>query len=180
MHIARGKCGHLKAKFDNHPTCISCTACIRVSPCSICSNWTKKVWSLAEKRRLYSTRKWVITQKRRQKKSKKTKSQSDLSDNGTIDGSTAHQGGRPGDLGSDRALSPPVTSQPITGQQSTGQLITGQLPINQPLVNNPPVNQSLDIKSPVIESRVIQSLVKHSPINHSPVNLSPVIQSPVN
>ena len=42
MHITHGKCGHLKAKWDNHPTCISCTACIRVYPCSICSNWTKK------------------------------------------------------------------------------------------------------------------------------------------
>ena len=106
MNIARGKCGHLKAKWDNHPTCISCTACLRFSPCSFCSNWTTKEWSLAEKRRLYSTRKWVMAQKRRQKKSKKTKSQSDLSDNGTHDGNTAplsytargrtHQGGSPG------------------------------------------------------------------------------------
>ena len=130
MNIARGKIGHLKAKWDNHPTCISCTACLRFSPCSICSNWTTKEWSLAEKRHLYSTRKWVMAQKRREKKSKKTKSQSDLSDNGTHDGSTAplsytargrtHQGGSPGDLELDRALSPPVTSHPVTGQPITG------------------------------------------------------------
>ena len=72
---------------------------------------------------------------------KKTKSQSDLSDNGTHDGSTAplsytargrtHQGGSPGDLESDRALSPPVTGHPVTGQPITGQLITGQLVTGQ-------------------------------------------------
>ena len=127
MNITCGKCGHLKAKWDNHPTCISCTACLCVSPCSVCSNWNTKVWCLAEKRCLYSTRKWVMTQKRRQKKSKKTKSQSDLSDNGAHDGSTAplsytargrtHQGGSPGDLESDRALSTghqsPVIQSPV-------------------------------------------------------------------
>ena len=129
MYIVCGKCGHLKAKRDNHPSCISCTACLRVSPCSICSKWTNKVWSLTVKRRLYSIRKWVMTQKRKQKKSKKTKSQSDLSDNGTHDGSTAplsytawgrtHQGGSPGDLVSDRALSPPVTSHRSSSHRST-------------------------------------------------------------
>ena len=124
MHFVRGNCGHLKAKWDNHPSCLSCTACTRISPCSICSFWTDKVWNLAKKRRLHATRKSVMTQRRKQKKSKKTKkSQSDLSDSGTFDGSTAppsytarggtHQGGSPGDLESDWALSPPVTSQPV-------------------------------------------------------------------
>ena len=151
MNIARGKCGHLKAKWDNHPTCISCTACLRFSPCSICSNWTTKEWSLAKKRRLYSTHKWVMALKRRQKKSKKTKSQSDLSDNGTHDGSTAplsytawgrtHQGGSPGDLESDQALSPPVTGQPITGQQFTSQLITYQLVTSQTITDQQSTGQ---------------------------------------
>ena len=156
MYIARDKCGHLKAKWDNHPSCISCTACLHVSPCSICSKWTNREWSLAEKRRLYSTHKWVMAQKRKQKKSKKTKSQSDLSDNGTHDGSTAplsytawgrtHQGGSLGNLESDRALSPPVTGhpvtgQPITGQQSTGQLIIGQLVTGQEITSQQSTGQ---------------------------------------
>ena len=131
MHFACGNCGHLKAKWDNHPSCISCTVCLRISPCSICSIWTKKVWDLAEKRRLYATRKSVMTQKRKQKKSKKNKksTQSDLSDNGSIDGSTAplsytargrtHQGGSLGDLESDRALSPPVTNHRSSSHRST-------------------------------------------------------------
>ena len=88
---------------------------------------------------LHATRKSVMTQKRRQKKSKKTKkSQSDLSDSGTFDGSTAPpsytaQGGSPGDLESDRALSPPVTGHPVTGQPVTGQPVTGQPVTGQPV-----------------------------------------------
>ena len=136
MHFARGNCGHLKAKWDTHLTCLTCNSCTRISPCYICSSWTEKVWNLAERRRLHATRKSVMTQKRKQKKSKKSKkSQSDMSDNGTVDGSTAphsftargrtHQGGSLADLESDRALSPPVTSQPVTSQpviQSLGNL----------------------------------------------------------
>ena len=127
MHFARGNCGHLKAKWDTHLSCLTCNSCTRFFQCSICRSWTAKVWNLAERRRLHATRKSVMTQRRKQKKSKKTKkSQSDMSDSGTVDGSTAphsytargrtHQAGSPADLESDRALSPPVTSHPVTGQ----------------------------------------------------------------
>ena len=130
MHFARGNCGHLKAKWDTHLSCLTCNSCTRISPCYICSSWTEKVWNLAERRRLHATRKSVMTQKRKQKKSKKSKkSQSDMSDNGTVDGSTAphsftargrtHQGGSLADLESDRALSPPVTGHPVTSQPVT-------------------------------------------------------------
>ena len=162
MHFARGNCGHLKAKWDNHPSSLSYTACTRISPSSICSSWTDEVWNLAEKRRLYATRKYFMTQRRKQKKSKKTKkSQSDLSDSGTFDGSTApqsytargrtHQGGSLGDLKSDRALSPPVTSQPVI------QSLVNQSPVNQSPGNLSPVIHSLVIQSPVIQSLVNQS-----------------------
>ena len=170
MHFARGNCGHLKAKWDTHLSCLTCNSCTRISPCYICSSWTEKVWNLAERRRLHAARKSVMTQKRKQKKSKKSKkSQSDTSDNGTVDGSTAphsftargrtHQGGSLADLESDRARSPPVTSQPVTSQ---------------------PVIQSLGNLSPFIQSPVIQSPVNQSPVNQSPVNQSPVNQAPVN
>ena len=127
MHFACGNCGHLKAKWDTHLSCLTCNSCTRISPCYICSSWTEKVWNLAERRRLHATRKSVMTQKRKQKKSKK--SQSDMSDNGTVDGSTAphsftargrtHQGGSLTDLESDRALSPPVTSHQSTSHWAT-------------------------------------------------------------
>ena len=135
MHFARSNCGHLKAKWDTHLSCLTCNSCTRISPCSICSSWTAKVWNLAERRRLYATRKSVMTQSRKQKKSKKTKkSQSVMSDSGTVDGSTAphsytargrtHQGGSPADLESDRALSPPVTSHWSSSHRSTSQQST--------------------------------------------------------
>ena len=148
MHFARGNCGHLKAKWDTHLSCLTCNSCTRISPCYICSSWTEKVWNLAERRRLHATRKSVMTQKRKQKKSKKSKkSQSDMSDNGTVDGSTAphsftargrtHQGGSLADLESDRALSPPVTSQPVTSQPVTSHPVTGQLISVHPVAGHP-------------------------------------------
>ena len=175
MHFARGNCGHLKAKWDTHLSCLTCNSCTRISLCYICSSWTEKVWNLAERRRLHATRKSVMTQKRKQKKSKKSKkSQSDMSDNGTVDGSTAphsftaqgrtHQGGSLADLESDRALSPPVN----------------QSPVNQSPVIQSPVIQSLGNLSRFIQSPVIQSPVNQSPVNQSPVNQSPVNQAPVN
>ena len=170
MHFARGNCGHLKAKWDTHLSCLTCNSCTRISPCYICSSWTEKVWNLAERRRLHATRKLVMTQKRKQKKSKKSKkSQSDMSDNGTVDGSTAphsftargrtHQGGSLADL------------RVWPGTKPTSH----QSPVNQS-----PVIQSLGNLSPFIQSPVIQSPVNQSPVNQSPVNQSPVNQAPVN
>ena len=157
MHFARGSCGHLKAKWDNHPSCLSYTACLRNSHCSLCSVWSNKVWNLAKKRRLNATHRSVITQRRNQKKNKKS-IQSDLSDTGSHDGSTAphnytargrtHQGGSPEDQVSDPALSPPVTGHPVTSSSY------------QSSVNQSPVNQS-----PVSQSWVIQSLVNQSPVS---------------
>ena len=152
MHFARGNCGHLKAKWDTHLSCLTCNSCTRISPCYICSSWTEKVWNLAERRRLHATRKSVMTQKRKQKKSKKSKkSQSDMSDNGTVDGSTAphsftargrtHQGGSLADLESDRALSPPVTSQPVTSHPVTSHPVTGQLISVHPVASQPVTSQ---------------------------------------
>ena len=166
MHFARGNCGHLKAKWDTHLSCLTCNSCTRISPCYICSSWTEKVWNLAERRRLHATRKSVMTQKRKQKKSKKSKkSQSDMSDNGTVDGSTAphsftargrtHQGGSLADLESDRALSPPVTSHQSTSHQSTS-------------------HQSSSHWATYLRSSSRQSTSHQSPVNQSPVNQAPV------
>ena len=167
MHFARGNCGHLKAKWDTHLSCLTCNSCTRISPCYICSSWTEKVWNLAERRRLHATRKSVMTQKRKQKKSKKSKkSQSDMSDNGTVDGSTAphsftargrtHQGGSLADLESDRALSPPVTSHPVTGQLISVHPVTGHPVASQP-VNQSTSHQSTSHQSTRHQSTRLQS-----------------------
>ena len=152
------------------------------------------MWNLAEKRRLHATRKSVMTQKRRQKKSKKTKkSQSDLSDNGSFDGSTAplsytargrtHQGGSPGDLESDRALSPPVTSHRSSSHRSTSQRSTNHQSASHRSTSHwatSSVIQSLVIQSPVNQLPVNQSLVNQSLVNQSPVIQSLVNQAPFN
>ena len=201
MHFARSNCGHLKAKWDNHPSCLSCTSCTRISPCSISSSWTDKVWSLTEKRRLYATRKSVMTKRRKLKKSKKTKkSQLDLSDSGTFDGSTApqsytargwtHQGGSPGDL-----VQPGMKS---TSHQSTGHPVTGQPVTSQTVTSQPGISFksfAYDYKlncllvtylSMCLYKIMLLPVTSHrSPVNQSPGNLSLVIhslviQSPVN
>ena len=99
-----------------------------------------------------------MTQRRKQKKSKKTKK----SDSGTFDGSTAppsytargrtHQGGNPGDR-----VRPGIKS---TSHQS-------------------PVNQSPGSLSPVIHSPVIQSLINQSPVTGHPVTGQPGTSQPV-
>ena len=168
MHFARSNCGHLKAKWDTHLSCLTCNSCTHISPCYICSSWTEKVWNLAERRRLHATRKSVMTQKRKQKKSKKSKkSQSDMSDNGTVDGSTTphsftargrtHQGGSLADLESDRALSPPVTGHPVTGQ-----------PVNQSPVNQSPVTGQLISVHPVADHPVTGQPVTSQPVTSQP------------
>ena len=164
MHFARGNCGHLKAKWGTHLSCLTCNSCTRISPCYICSSWTEKVWNLAERRRLRATRKSVMTQKRKQKKSKKSKkSQSDMSDNGTVDGSTAphsftargrtHQGGSLADRvwpgtkptshqsSSHWSTSHPVTGQLISVHPVTGHPVTGQLVTSQPVTSQPGTSQ---------------------------------------
>ena len=128
MHVARGNCGHLNAKWDNHPSCISCTACLRVSPCSICSICTiKSVESCRKEMTICHSQVSHDTEKKTEESKMTKKSQSDLSDNGSFDGSTVplsytargrtHQGCSQGDLESDRALSPPVTGS--TSHQAT-------------------------------------------------------------
>ena len=142
MHFARGNCGHLKAKWDTHLSCLTCNSCTRISPCYICSSWTEKVWNLAERRRLHATRKSVMTQKRKQKKSKKSKkSQSDMSDNGTVDGSTAPHSFTA--QGQDPSRWQPGGLRVWPGTKPTSH----QSPVNQS-----PVNQSLGNLSPFIQS----------------------------
>ena len=90
MHYYRGDCGHIKARWDNHYSCQSCTSCSRFSTCYICSQWSDDVWILAEKRRLHTTRRLVMTTRRQNKK--KNRNVSDPSDTISLDGRTAPHG----------------------------------------------------------------------------------------
>ena len=85
-----------------------------------------------------------------------------MSDNGTVDGSTAphsftargrtHQGGSLADLESDRALSPPVN----------------QSPVNQSPVNQSPVNQSSSHWATYLRSSSHRSSSHQSPVTSQP------------
>ena len=88
MPSDRGLCGHIKAWWDNHPKCLFCSSCSRLSSCSICNLWSQKIWDLADKRRLYSARR--PTMKKLAKKKKIV--HSDASDNNSfLEGSTTSQ-----------------------------------------------------------------------------------------
>ena len=50
MSQIRGSCGHLKASWDNHPSCLSCSHCSFESRCGVCKLWTSSVWTLAVNR----------------------------------------------------------------------------------------------------------------------------------
>ena len=98
MTIIRGICGHIKASWDNHSNCLSYSSCSRLSMCSVCETWTADVWDLADRHRLYSSRRSTVTWKRLAKKKKVV--QLDWSDDSsTRDGiTTPHgstDGGRP-------------------------------------------------------------------------------------
>ena len=48
-----GSCGHKKASYDDHLSCVNCTKCSRSNTCSICRTWPSQTWSLFERRRSY-------------------------------------------------------------------------------------------------------------------------------
>ena len=184
MKIIGSSCGHIKAWWDNHIKCLRCSSCSRLSTYSTCSNWSQKSWRLADKRRTYSSRKWLM--KKKNKKKKQPIVASDLSMDNSVDRTATWQGnmarGRvhpdgifSGTSSIQKSLSPSVAShlRPVSPSPVIQSLV------NQSLVKKSPVNQSLVNQSPVIQSPVMKSPVKTSPVNHPPVILSPVKNPPV-
>ncbi|KAH3728803.1 hypothetical protein DPMN_054765 [Dreissena polymorpha] len=53
----RGSCGHVKAEWDSHGSCLSCTGCTQIIKCSFCEVWLDKTWRIASNRRKYQSRK---------------------------------------------------------------------------------------------------------------------------
>ena len=69
MPQLRGSCGHCKASWDSHISCLSCSLCSRSNTCNICCNWSSSTWSLADKRRTYKGRMAKVKQTKKTKKS---------------------------------------------------------------------------------------------------------------
>ncbi|KAH3738566.1 hypothetical protein DPMN_045204 [Dreissena polymorpha] len=53
----RGSCGHIKARWDFHDTCLACTGCTFNNKCAVCDLWAYDVWTKAGRRRTSISRK---------------------------------------------------------------------------------------------------------------------------
>ncbi|KAH3863861.1 hypothetical protein DPMN_026864 [Dreissena polymorpha] len=53
----RGSCGHIKARWDSHDTCLACTGCTLNNKCVVCDFWAYDTWMKAGRRRTSISRK---------------------------------------------------------------------------------------------------------------------------
>ena len=65
MSQIHGSCGHVKASWDNHTTCFSCSRCSFETRCSNCKECTSAIVTLAAKRRTSMGRKKSTDDKKR-------------------------------------------------------------------------------------------------------------------
>ncbi|KAH3887168.1 hypothetical protein DPMN_011184 [Dreissena polymorpha] len=54
MPQTRGSCGHIRAAWDNHGSCLSCAGCTKDSCCPFCEHWSADTWAI--KRRPFKSR----------------------------------------------------------------------------------------------------------------------------
>ncbi|KAH3873809.1 hypothetical protein DPMN_037049 [Dreissena polymorpha] len=54
MPQTRGSCGHIRAAWDNHGSCLSCAGCTQDNYCPFCEHWSADTWAI--KRRPFKSR----------------------------------------------------------------------------------------------------------------------------
>ncbi|KAH3749819.1 hypothetical protein DPMN_184334 [Dreissena polymorpha] len=54
MPQSRGSCGHIRAAWDNHGSCLSCAGCTQDNCCPFCEHWSADTWAI--KRRTFKSR----------------------------------------------------------------------------------------------------------------------------
>ena len=54
MPQTRGSCGHIRAAWDNHGSCLSCAGCTQDNCCPFCEHWSVDTWAI--KRRPFKSR----------------------------------------------------------------------------------------------------------------------------
>ncbi|KAH3863965.1 hypothetical protein DPMN_026973 [Dreissena polymorpha] len=54
MPQTRGSCGHIRAAWDNHCSCLSCAECTQDNCCPFCEHWSADTWAI--KRRPFKSR----------------------------------------------------------------------------------------------------------------------------
>ena len=56
MSQTKGFCGHVKALWDNHPSCANCSCCSRQNTCEFCCSWPLSTRLKFEQRRSHKAR----------------------------------------------------------------------------------------------------------------------------
>ncbi|KAH3794936.1 hypothetical protein DPMN_148477 [Dreissena polymorpha] len=46
MPQTRGSCGHIRAAWDNHGSCLSCAGCTQDNCCPFCEHWSADTWAI--------------------------------------------------------------------------------------------------------------------------------------
>ncbi|KAH3886884.1 hypothetical protein DPMN_010897 [Dreissena polymorpha] len=54
MPQTRGSCGHIRAAWDNHGSCLLCAGCTQDNCCPFCEHWSADTWAI--KRRPFKSR----------------------------------------------------------------------------------------------------------------------------
>ncbi|KAH3728777.1 hypothetical protein DPMN_054738 [Dreissena polymorpha] len=54
MPQTRGSCGHIRAAWDNHGSCLSCAGCTQDNCCPFFEHWSADTWAI--KRRPFKSR----------------------------------------------------------------------------------------------------------------------------
>ena len=65
-----GLCGHLKNELDNHPMCLNCAFCCRLSPCEFCVLWPPTLLDRFEQQHSYNSKKMRKTKDTKKKPKK--------------------------------------------------------------------------------------------------------------
>ena len=184
MMIVRDNCGHIKAQWDNHDECLKCSSCSRESTCSTCISWSNKIWKLADKRRTYSSRKWVM----KKKHNKKQQVLSDSSDENLVDRITTphgpsawgrtHPGGNfKGTSSTQRSVSPlALVNRPLVihPQDKKTSLVTGQPVTSQPVISQINTSHSITSHRSLDLDFQTPGRSQYSLVNQSLVSLPPV------
>ena len=88
MPQLRSSCGHKKAKWDNHSSCLSCCNCTVDNNCNICISWSEDIWYSAIRRRSYSSR---MPRRQDESQTKKVSKKAAVNDTSSHHGSGAEE-----------------------------------------------------------------------------------------
>jgi len=135
MPLSRGSCGHVKAAWDNHASCITCAGCDLDHRCQFCLDWPMETWTAWTDRRTWKDRK-------RSGQSRKNSSGRDFSPHDLdhmASGDAMHRslpGNDTGHILTGPFIGHPVTYQllgpvtsPVTGYRSPGNIDRWSYPV---------------------------------------------------